>query len=80
MDVEHLQNDLRSIAAQILFLEDIDADSNLFDLGFDSITAIEFAVTVRNRYKIQAPVDVFFKHPTISGLAEQLAKMRDGAA
>jgi len=51
---------------------DISIDDNFFELGGDSLKAMTLAGKLNQLFKIQLPVDVFFKHPTIRELSHEL--------
>src|SRR5262249_17422520 len=54
--------------------EDIDADTELIEYGFDSITLTEFSNTINQEYKLELTPTIFFEHPTIRSSADYLLK------
>ncbi|MDM8550095.1 SDR family NAD(P)-dependent oxidoreductase [Desulfobacterales bacterium HSG2] len=54
--------------------EDIDADAELNEYGFDSITLTEFANKLNERYRLELIPTVFFEYPTLRSLAKYLAE------
>ncbi|MCP4113199.1 MAG: SDR family NAD(P)-dependent oxidoreductase, partial [Desulfobacteraceae bacterium] len=54
--------------------EDIDADAELSEFGFDSISLTEFANILNEKYKLELIPTIFFEYPTISSFAQYLAE------
>jgi hypothetical protein len=46
---------------------------NLFDLGANSLSVAEVAMSIRQRLKREIPLTDFFAYPTISALATHLS-------
>ena len=62
---------VRAAVAEVLRLVDpdaIDATLGLFELGLDSITALELVHTLRARLGIELPLTAPFEHPSIEAL------------
>jgi acyl carrier protein len=63
---------------EILEQETIDTDSNFFDLGGNSLLAMQFIQMVKNNLGVRLPIKVMFEQSTIkelSGLIKQLDDM-----
>jgi acyl transferase domain-containing protein/NADPH:quinone reductase-like Zn-dependent oxidoreductase/acyl carrier protein len=73
---ELLDKYARSEIAQILGfkLEDIDPKAGFFDLGMDSLTAIEFKNRLQTNLNCVLPTTIAFDYPTIEALVDYLAK------
>nr|WP_240464227.1 SDR family NAD(P)-dependent oxidoreductase [Paenibacillus apiarius] len=52
--------------------EKLDADENLENFGFDSISLVEFAGVLSERYDLEITPDLFFGYPTLERLSEYL--------
>ncbi|SCV68153.1 BQ2448_274 [Microbotryum intermedium] len=55
----------------------IPTDESFFDLGGHSILATRLIFELRTSLAIGAPLGIVFDHPTISGLAKELDRLRD---
>ncbi|MFI1227468.1 MULTISPECIES: SDR family NAD(P)-dependent oxidoreductase, partial [unclassified Streptomyces] len=71
---ECLEWELKDSVSQLLKLPvaKLDEDANLQDYGFDSISLVEFAGVLGERLGIELTPDVFFSHPTLTGLGAHL--------
>lgn len=67
---------VRDIWQEVLRLDDIGPDEDLFDLGGHSLTITAIAVRIRKRLGVDVPLDVFFDTPTISGVADAVAELQ----
>ncbi len=67
------ENDLQTLLAKIwrevLKIERIGIHDNFFVLGGDSITATQVLSRIRSRLRLEFPLDIIFREPTIAGLA-----------
>ena len=65
---------LRKNLSQILMLpeEQIDADSSVFDLGFDSLMGVELMVAIEERFDVQLPAMTLSEATTLNKLAVKL--------
>ena len=66
--------ELKDAAGQLLKLgvDKLDGSVELRDYGFDSISLVEFAGVLGERFGVDLTPDVFFSFPTLGGLAEYL--------
>ncbi|HXF34437.1 MAG TPA: amino acid adenylation domain-containing protein, partial [Candidatus Acidoferrales bacterium] len=60
---------LGRLLAELLGMEQIDRDVDLFSLGFHSLLAMRFAARVEDNFGCTLPVRVVFANPTLSALA-----------
>jgi pristinamycin I synthase-3/4 len=65
---------LRDLIAKVLGMEadQVGADDNFFDLGMNSLTAIELVAQIRRSMVGRLPVRDIYLHPTIEGIAERI--------
>jgi len=63
---------LAALWTERLGIAPIGVDDNLFELGGDSLVAIQLLSRVRKRYATELHPSEFFKAPTIAGLAARL--------
>lgn len=66
---------LCSIAAQVLGLEHLEADDDLFAAGADSLTALRLAGRIRAEFGVEVAVRAIFQHRAISRLARHLTAL-----
>ncbi|MDO5104185.1 MAG: SDR family NAD(P)-dependent oxidoreductase [Lautropia sp.] len=67
-----LELDIQGVWGEFLGIEGIGIDDNLFELGGDSLLAIQLLARVRNQYGVELHPAAFLKSPTIRLLAEQV--------
>ncbi|WP_405162982.1 type I polyketide synthase [Nocardia sp. NBC_01499] len=75
---ERLIELLRSIAATVLDYPDpdeIDAELTFKEIGFDSLSGVEFRNQVKQDTGVQIPATVIFNYPTTAALAERLREL-----
>ena len=72
----HVQNELSEIVMEFLKLdaEDVDVETILLDLGFDSIGLTTFANAVNERYPLDVTPVLFFEYPNIREIAKYIAE------
>src|SRR6266513_6359964 len=63
---------LTRIWQELLGVEPIEADQNYFDLGGDSILAVQLFAHIQKVFQIKLPVATLFEAPTIEALAQIL--------
>jgi polyketide synthase PksN len=71
---DKVQAKLMQIVSKLLKvkLSDIDANTELNEYGFDSITFTEFANRLNEEYKLNLTPTIFFEQPTLYSFAEYL--------
>ncbi|WP_036702549.1 acyl carrier protein, partial [Paenibacillus sp. OSY-SE] len=64
--------ELKDAVGQILKIprEKLDADENLENFGFDSVSLVEFAGVLSECYELEITPDLFFGYPTLERLSE----------
>ncbi|MFE3203569.1 amino acid adenylation domain-containing protein [Embleya sp. NPDC059237] len=68
--------EITAIWREVLGLDDIRPDEDLFDLGGHSLTVTRIGARIRKRLGVDVPLHVFFETPTISGLTSAVSAMR----
>ena len=63
------------IVADLLGLDRVGADADLFALGGDSLVAIRAATRIREAVDVDVPVRAVFAHPTVAGLAAEVERL-----
>ncbi|MYQ78862.1 MULTISPECIES: non-ribosomal peptide synthetase [unclassified Streptomyces] len=64
-----------AIWREVLDLDDLGPDEDLFDLGGHSLTITAIAGRIRKEYGVAVPFDVFFDSPTVHGIAACVAAL-----
>ncbi|WP_271217885.1 condensation domain-containing protein [Streptosporangium carneum] len=67
---------VRQIWQEVLRLDDIGLDEDLYDLGGHSLTITQIIARARRRLGVEVSLDVFFDTPTIAGMAEEVSRLR----
>jgi amino acid adenylation domain-containing protein len=65
--------DMAHIWKQVLEVSEISMDDNFFDLGGQSLIAVELISEVEKKFKIKMPISILFKYPTIEALVKNIA-------
>ncbi|MGW4637724.1 amino acid adenylation domain-containing protein [Sphaerisporangium sp. NPDC004334] len=74
-----LVEEIRQIWREVLELDDIGDEDDLFDLGGHSITITQITARIRERLGVEMSLDAFFDDPTVIGVAEEIASLREEA-
>ena len=64
-----LEQELAATWATALAASDIGVDDDFFDLGGNSLAALQIADTIRRAHGVDVPIAEFLRSPTIAGLA-----------
>jgi acyl-CoA synthetase (AMP-forming)/AMP-acid ligase II/thioesterase domain-containing protein/acyl carrier protein len=72
MPMKPIEETVAGIWADVLGVRQLDSRDNFFDLGGDSILAIQLIARIEKRFRMRMPVSTLFQHPTIAELAEFL--------
>jgi acyl carrier protein len=72
-DMEQL---LVKIWVEVLKVEKIGVHDNFFDLGGHSLLATQVTSRLGGAFHVEVPLRVLFEHPTIAGLAVQVAAIQ----
>ncbi len=69
----HVQEEVESSLRKVLGLDvaaPVDPDAGFFDLGLDSVMAVELVEALRGRFAAQLPATAAFDHPNVADLSE----------
>ncbi len=67
------ETDMAYIWKQVLEVSEISMDDNFFDLGGQSLIAVELISEVEKKFKIKMPISILFKYPTIEALVKNIS-------
>ncbi len=67
------------VVAELLQLDSVGFDDNVFDLGADSLLAISLVGVLRERLGVELDVDTVFDFPTAAALADRIEFAPSGA-
>ncbi|MDV2116214.1 SDR family NAD(P)-dependent oxidoreductase [Alcaligenes faecalis] len=67
-----LEESLAALWSSLLGMDGLGSEDSLFELGGDSLLAIQLLARVKARYGVDIPPALFFQDPTIAALAEQV--------
>jgi acyl carrier protein len=68
-----IEQQLTSIWEQLLGSSEPGIHDDFFELGGHSLLVARMIAQIRELYQVDVPIASFFQHPTIAGLAEQVA-------
>ncbi|PYK92214.1 MAG: hypothetical protein DME40_05215 [Verrucomicrobia bacterium] len=60
---------------EVLGFEEVGIFDNFIELGGDSLSAVEVFVKIEETFRVPFPLSLFFKVPTIAGLAKELERI-----
>ncbi|WP_329110899.1 amino acid adenylation domain-containing protein [Micromonospora sp. NBC_01699] len=69
---------IRAIWQDVLQIDEIGLDEDLFDLGGHSLTITRISGRIHQRLGVEVPLDVFFDTPTIGEIAEFVRRSEGG--
>ncbi|HEY6872549.1 MAG TPA: amino acid adenylation domain-containing protein [Geobacteraceae bacterium] len=72
-DPSGLTAELSRIFREVLGLEALSANDDLFDAGATSLTMVQMVEKIQKLYDVAIPVEVFLEVPTIAAIVEYLA-------
>ncbi|WP_408955077.1 amino acid adenylation domain-containing protein [Natroniella sp. ANB-PHB2] len=73
-----MERKLVDIWSEILNLKQIGTEENFFDLGGNSLAAMQLMNLIRLEYEIVIPIKEIYAQPTIKMLVEKIKEIRDG--
>jgi acyl carrier protein len=72
---------VRQIWQEVLQIDEIGYDEDLFDLGGHSLTITRIMSRIQKRTGVRVPLDAFYDTPTIAEIAELVdAQLAEGVA
>ncbi|MEW9529363.1 condensation domain-containing protein [Microbispora sp. NPDC049125] len=74
-----LTGEVTRIWCDVLRIDEIGPDEDLFDLGGHSIAIMQIVARVRKRYGVELDIDVFFDTPTIAGVVEAITELQEAS-
>jgi thioesterase domain-containing protein len=77
--VSQSERDMLRIWRQILKIENLDVDSNFFDLGGHSLLLARLQIAMKREFNVQLTAAEVFRHPTVGALAEWLDETKSEA-
>lgn len=69
---DELEKSVSEIWSEILHIDQIGRDDNLFILDGDSLDMARIAARIHRRFGVDIPVGDFFDYPTVAGIASIL--------
>ena len=74
-DITDIRGAVAACVSEILGVDgtDLDDESEFWTYGFDSVTLTQLANRLSDLYNRELPLDLFFEHPSISGVADLIA-------
>ncbi|OUC93138.1 condensation domain-containing protein [Streptosporangium minutum] len=71
-----LLGEVEAIWCEVLGVDEIRPDDDLFDLGGHSLSITQIIARVRDRMGVELSFEVFIDTPTVAGVAEEIARSR----
>jgi acyl-coenzyme A synthetase/AMP-(fatty) acid ligase/acyl carrier protein len=69
---DEIESVLASTAANVLGIEKVGVDDDLFDLGLDSLSAVQLVTRARSSLEAGLAIEMVFEHSTVAALAETI--------
>jgi acyl carrier protein len=60
---------IAAILEELTELEDVGREDNYFELGVDSLTAVQVAVCIEERFAVELPLLAIFENPSVAAMA-----------
>jgi amino acid adenylation domain-containing protein len=67
---------IAGVCAEVLGINEVGINDNLFDLGCHSLLATKIVLRLRTAFGVELPLVRFFEYPTVAGLAYALERER----
>ncbi|MEU3520612.1 acyl carrier protein [Streptomyces sp. NPDC006654] len=79
MKTEEVREVLRAHLAEVLYCEpeEVEDDTAFEDLGLDSVLGAELTALINSRYGLSEKVETLYQNPTLTLLAEHVAKQTE---
>jgi NAD(P)-dependent dehydrogenase (short-subunit alcohol dehydrogenase family)/acyl carrier protein len=71
---DNLEQQLAGLFRRYFGIRKIGIYDDFFELGGDSLKALTLSAKIHRLFRVEIPLPVFFRHPTISGLAQYIGK------
>lgn len=71
-----IEDELRTLWSESLGYAEIGPDDDFFDIGGNSLTAVDLMSQIRDRFGVDLSIAVLFEHPTLRALAAELRLQR----
>lgn len=71
---------LAAVWEDVLGVERVEADDDFFDLGGNSLVAVQLIAQARKALGVKLPMRALFETPTVAGMAERVEQLRARAA
>jgi amino acid adenylation domain-containing protein len=71
-----MEQELSRIWSEVLTVDAVGVDDNFFALGGDSLLAMKMAVRALKELKVEVPLNLLFRSPTIAKLAAEIGEGR----
>jgi len=65
---------------EVLGGEEVGVEDDFFDLGGNSLVAVQLIALVRKQLQVKLPMRSLFEEPTVAGLVRLIEQARDGGA
>ncbi len=72
-----LEKSIANAWTEVLGVECVDKEQNLFDLGAESLSAIQMVNRLQDLLKINISIRDIFENPTIKSIAKYIEKLID---
>ena len=69
-----MEEELSRIWSEVLAIDAVGVDDNFFELGGDSLLATKMAVRALKELKVEVPLKMLFRSPTIAKLAAEISE------
>ncbi|MFI6744404.1 SDR family NAD(P)-dependent oxidoreductase [Nonomuraea sp. NPDC050451] len=69
-----VQRNLAFLGAQSLGVDKVGIDDDFFELGGNSLVAVQLGARIRDRFSIELPIGTIFQQPTVRQLAQHVEK------
>jgi acyl carrier protein len=69
LPVDEVEKSIALIWSDVLRIDQVGRDDNLFRLGGDSVHAVQIIVRILRIYQIEIPIGFVFNNPTVASLA-----------
>jgi acyl carrier protein len=75
---EEVRDAIRQFWSGVLGIEALDDEDDFFDLGGNSMTAIQMMTSIRERFGVELSIATLFESPTVAALAKAVNEHQSG--